>query len=75
MFQQILFAKTTITVAAAAVMIGFLVWRVYEAGERHAVQQQIVNDNKAQSKADDVRQRDRVADPDRLLQNDPFLRR
>lgn len=75
MFPQITLAKYAIGVAVLVALIGGFYWHAYSKGEQHAVEQQQRHDLSAQQKADDIRQRIRAFDPDKLLENDPFLRR
>ena len=75
MFAQIFLARQTITFLTCAALISILIWRIYSAGENHAIQTQERNDRTAEQKADDVRKRFIGTSTDGLLENDPFLRK
>jgi hypothetical protein len=75
MFPALYALRYVIAAGVILAAVGAFYWHAYSKGEEHAIQKQQQHDNEAKGRAEDVRRRDGASDPDKLLQNDPFIRR
>lgn len=75
MFMALYPLRYVIAAGVILAAIGAFYWKAYTAGERHAEEKQQIHDNAAKDAANSVRNRDIGADPDKLLKDDPWLRK